>query len=173
MVSEVNIHGGERDVNDALRSDIEALRNMTKAALRAKYLELFGEPSRSSNRVHLFRRVAWRLQALAAGDLSEQARRRAAELAQDADLRLRAPRSFWQELAQNRSSVPRDPRVPPAGTELIREYKGRQVRVTVLEQGFEYKGKRHESLSAIASQVTGTRWNGFAFFRLNHAVKHG
>jgi hypothetical protein len=160
-------------VNDAVRRDIEALYKLTITALRAKYAELFGEPSRSSNRDHLFRRVAWRLQAMAAGDLSEQARERARELARDADLRLRAPAAFWQELEQKRKNVPRDPRIPPAGTELTREYKGHQVRVMVLEAGFEYRGKQYESLSAIASQVTGTRWNGFAFFRLNTAVKHG
>jgi hypothetical protein len=159
-------------MNDAVRRDIEAMRKLTMTALRAKYLELFGEVSRSSNRDHLFRRVAWRLQAMAAGDLSQQARERARELARDADLRLRAPRSFWQELDKS-SNVPRDARIPPAGTELIREYKGRQVRVVVLEAGFEYRGKQYESLSAIASQVTGTRWNGFAFFRLSTAVKHG
>jgi hypothetical protein len=160
-------------MNDAVRRDIEALRKLTMTALRAKYLELLGEASRSSNRDYLFRRVAWRLQAIAAGDLSEQARERARELARDADLRLRAPATFWQELEQKRSSVPRDARIPLAGTELIREYKGRQVRVIVVEHGFEYRGRQYDSLSAIASHVTGTRWNGFAFFRLNTAVKHG
>jgi hypothetical protein len=77
------------------------------------------------------------------------------------------------ELEQKSGDVPRDPRIPPAGKELTREYKGHQVRVVVLETGFEYRGRQYESLSAIASQVTGTRWNGFAFFRLNTAVKHG
>jgi hypothetical protein len=40
------------------------------------------------------------------------------------------------------------------------------VKVAVLEYGFEYKGKRFDSLSSIASRVTGTRWNGFSFFGL-------
>ena len=160
-------------MNDAVRSEIEALRKLTSKALRARYLEMFGEESPSCNRGYLFRRVAWRLQALAQGGLSEQARRRAAELACDADLRLRAPRSFWQELEQNYRNESRDPRLPPAGTELTRHLRGQQLRVMVFERGFEYKGKPYESLSAIASQVTGTRWNGFAFFRLNSGVKHG
>jgi hypothetical protein len=83
-------------VNDAVRREIEGLRNLTMTAMRARYLELFGEASRSTTRDHLFRRLAWRLQAMAAGDLSAQARERARELARDAGLRLRAPVSFWQ-----------------------------------------------------------------------------
>jgi hypothetical protein len=60
----------------------------------------------------VFRRVAWRLQARAEGDLSERARQRAAELADDADLRLRAPRQFWGKLEQARedAGVQRDRR---------------------------------------------------------------
>src|SRR5580704_15166471 len=50
------------------------------------------------NHAHLFRRIAWRLQALAEGDLTTRARERALALAADADLRLRALRQFWREL---------------------------------------------------------------------------
>ena len=160
-------------MNEAIRLEIEALRTLRTKALKERYYELFGEHSPSSNRSHLFRRVAWRLQANTAGGLSEQSRQRAAELAVDADLRLRAPRQFWREFdgpKDPNTNLPRDPRLPPAGTELTRTYQGRAVRVTVLEQGFQYKGKRFESLSSIASRVTGTRWNGFAFFGLKQEV---
>src|SRR5678816_1818443 len=68
------------------------LARMTPAQLRAKYLEVFGEPSRSGNKDFLFKRVAWRIQALAEGGLSERARRRAEELARDTDIRLTIPR---------------------------------------------------------------------------------
>ncbi len=71
---------------------IEQLRVATVRELRAKYLELFGQPSRSNHKQFLFRRVAWRLQALAYGELSEQLRQQALALAQDADLRIKAPR---------------------------------------------------------------------------------
>jgi Protein of unknown function (DUF2924) len=71
--------------------DIEQLRRATVGELRAKYLELFGQPSRSNHKQFLFRRIAWRLQALAYGELSEQARLRALALAQDVDLRIKAP----------------------------------------------------------------------------------
>jgi len=82
-------------MEEALASEIESVRKLKTKALRARYEELFGEEARSSNHAHLFRRVAWRLQANAEGDLSERARKRALELAEDAALRLRAPRSFW------------------------------------------------------------------------------
>jgi Protein of unknown function (DUF2924) len=124
------------------------------------------------HRPHLFRRIAWRLQAEAEGDLSERARRRASQLANDSDLRLRAPRSFWREMERNAESPNRDSRLPPAGTALERVYQGQILRVTVLANGFEYHGKHYASLSAIAHRVTGTRWNGFHFFGLKQEWKH-
>src|SRR5918993_1499938 len=66
---------------------IAALRRMTPAQLRDHYLEVFGEPSRSGNKDFLFKRIAWRIQSLTEGGLSERARRRAEELARDADIR--------------------------------------------------------------------------------------
>lgn len=73
-----------------MREQIEGLRHMTVGQLKEKYLEAFGEASRSNHKQFLFRRVAWRLQANAWGGLSERARRRALEIANDADLRIRA-----------------------------------------------------------------------------------
>jgi hypothetical protein len=73
--------------------EVAALRRMSTQELLAKYAELFGEDVwKTGNRVWLVKRIAWRLQALDEGDLSERARRRAAELANDADLRLSPPR---------------------------------------------------------------------------------
>ncbi len=153
-------------MNDELRKEIDQLRREKTGALRARYLELFGEVSRSSNHAHLFRRIAWRLQALSEGELSQRARDRAATLAVDVDIRLRAPRQFWRELAHPQAAV-RDPRLPPIGTTLTRQYRGQTIAVTILADGFEYAGKTYDSLSSIASSVTGTRWNGFSFFGLN------
>ena len=153
-------------VDGAVRIQIERLRSLKITELRARYCDLFGEASPSFNRAHLFRRIAWRLQAQAEGDLSERARQRAAKLAKDLHLRLRAPRSFWHEIECNKDSANRDPRLPPADTVLERVYQGQIVRVTVLASGFEYQGKHYRSLSAIAHRVTGTRWNGFHFFGL-------
>ncbi len=155
-------------MNEALAIEIESVRKLKTKALQARYGELFGEATRSSNRAHLFRRIAWRLQAKAHGDLSERARQRAEELAEEAALRLRAPRRFWQEdgsVGLEPRPV-RDARLPPVGTVLKREYGGGTIKVTVRAAGFEYRNKVYASLSQLAQQVTGTRWNGYRFFGL-------
>lgn len=72
--------------------EVQGLSRMTVGELRDKYLEVFGEETRSYHKEFLRKRIAWRIQALAEGDLSERARRRAEELANDADLRTRSPR---------------------------------------------------------------------------------
>ena len=118
--------------------------------------------------------MAWRLQAQTLGDLSERARQRAAELADDAELRRRAPRRFWDALNARSTGTPRrDPRLPAPGTVLTRVYQQRSIEVKVLETGFEHSGKMYASLSAVAYQVTGTHWNGFLFFGLNKGKHHG
>ena len=154
-------------MNATLQGEIESLRKLNLKDLKRRYGELFGEASPSSNRAHLFRRIAWRLQARGEGDLSERARQRAGDLAADVDLRVRAPLSFWRQLSEQKTRTARDPRLPAVGRELQRSYQGRPIVVQVLEEGFEYNGKTYGSLSAIAHQVTGTRWNGFLFFGLN------
>jgi hypothetical protein len=59
-----------------------------------------------------------------------------------------------------------DARLPPIGTNLEREYKGRPIIARVLADGFEFNGRKYRSLSAIATEVAGTRWNGYLFFQL-------
>jgi Protein of unknown function (DUF2924) len=154
-------------MNAVLRQEIESLRKLKTKALKARYQELFQEESTSSNHQHLFRRVAWRLQAQAEGDLSERARERARQLAEDVDLRLRAPRRFWKQLADGTNlNGARDSRIPAVGTVLKREHQGKMIEATVLEEGFDHNGRTYGSLSAIAHHATGTRWNGFTFFHL-------
>src|SRR4051794_12777002 len=150
---------------------IERLRSLNVIALKRRYEELFGEASRSTNRQFLFRRIAWRLQANAEGGLSERARRRAAEIVDDSELRTRAPKEFLPGPVSasapcpvDRSHVQRDGRLPPPGTLLTRRMDDRQIVVKVLEDGFEFESRRYRSLSAIAREVTGTRWNGLLFF---------
>ena len=163
----------------AVLRDIENLRRMSVGGLREKYREVFGEDSRSHHKDFLFRRIAWRLQAVAEGGLSERARRRALEIANDADLRIRAPKDFGpKDTAAARRTVVgaidgrRDCRLPEPGTLLTREFKGQTFVVKVLADSFEYEERRYTSLSAIAAAISGTRWNGFSFFGLNDGEKH-
>lgn len=152
-------------------AEVARLEKMSVSQLAQRFEELFGEECRSRHRRYLIRRIAWRLQANAEGGLSERARRRAEELADDAEVRVTAPREKKEE---GDASVPatikmepgRDKRLPPPGNWIERQYKGRTIRVLVVADGFEYEGERFRSLSAVAKAVTGSHTNGFLFFRL-------
>jgi hypothetical protein len=156
-------------MNADLNQQIHELRQMTTAQLRRKYCELFGQQSHSNHKNYLFRRVAWRVQALVEGGLSERARQYAREIVSDADLRLCAPPQLpnTQPAARfARASRPLDSRMPATGTQLIKQYKDQTLTVTVLEDGYQFEERLYKSLSAIARQVTGTQWNGYLFFGL-------
>ena len=152
---------------------VAALQRMTVTQLRERYEEVSGEACRSNHKQWLVKRITWRLQANEEGDLSERARRRAAELANDADLRMKAPPSKKQPPAPRGRKVhatitrSHDSRIPMPGTILTREYKGETVQVTVLSTGFDYEGEVYPSLSAAAKAITGSHTSGFLFFRLN------
>jgi hypothetical protein len=154
-----------------IAKEVAALSRLTVKDLRAKHVEVFGEATRSGNKDWLRKRIAWRIQANAHGDLSERARRRADELANDADLRTTAPKVTpdSQVAITTTASVAfdHDSRLPMAGAILRRPYKGREVVVRVLPRGFEYEGEVYRTLSAVAKAITGTHWNGYHFFNLN------
>jgi hypothetical protein len=153
--------------------EVAALKRMTVKELRGRYAETFGEATRSGNKDWLWKRIIWRMQANAQGGLSERARRRAEELANEADLRVRLPvvapppppppgAVTTRETVQfgNRSGA-----LMP-GTVLTREYKGRTIAVTLMDRGVEFEGEVYRSLSAVAKAVTGSHWNGRYFFGL-------
>ena len=152
-----------------LKREIAALHKMTSTQLRARYAEVFGEPIRSGNKQHLVKRIAWRLQAQAEGGLSERARRRAEQLARDADVRQTPPKTApaTDDGSTRTGCLPTtNGHLPPPGTVLVRPYKGEQIQVTVLEDGFEYDGKVYRSLSAVAKHITGSHLSGRRFFNL-------
>jgi hypothetical protein len=142
------------------------LKQATGRGLRQRYAEVFGEyPPRTGNKIWLLRRILWRLQALAEGDLSERAKRQAALLANDADLRLAPPRAAMGTVITSLDR-PHDPRLPPIGTVVNRRYKGRHHTVQILASGFLYQDATYRSLSAVAKAITGSHCNGYLFFRL-------
>jgi hypothetical protein len=129
--------------------EIEKLRRASLSALREKHREVFREETHCRHRQHLFRRIAWRLQALAEGDLSERARQRANQIARDADLRKIAPKDFFTTVGQqiettagDRKRRQSDSRLPLPGTLLKREWKGRTILVEALAEGFRYEGRQ-------------------------------
>ncbi len=152
--------------DERIYAEIQRLERMRIPELRERYREVFGENSGSMHRRHLVRRIAWRLQVLAQGDLSERARRRALEIANDADLKTQVPAGWRAGKPAAAGRGGRDARLPVAGTVLRRVYRGRTVVVKVLSDGFEYEGQHYGSLSAVARAASGTRWNGLLFFGL-------
>ena len=166
---------GEREAMDsAVLREIEKLQRAPLERLRRKYRDVFQEEPRTRHKEQLFRRIAWRLQANWEGGLSERARQRVFEIATDADIRVLPPRGvptseFGGLLGRRRF----DRRIPPPGAVLSREFRGSIISVKVLADAFEYQGRLFGSLSAIATKVTGTRWNGLAFFGLTVERQNG
>jgi Protein of unknown function (DUF2924) len=151
--------------------EVAAMERMTVDQLRARYAEVFGEPTNGRHKEWLIKRIAWRMQANAEGDLTERARRRATELANDSDVRMTPPRERRPTPdAEDRTKTVATKLRASAdllpGTVVNREYKGQLIRVTALADGFEYHGERYKSLTAVAKAVTGKHWNGFHFFGL-------
>jgi len=164
-----------------IATEIAALDDLTTGELAEQYEQLHGQPCRTRHRAYLIRKVAWRMQAHAEGDLSERARRirqRAAELADDADVRVMPPRRTIRlpqdaavgatTRASSTADKSADPRLPAVGCAIVRKYKGRTHRVVVLGggEGFEYEGERYRTLTAVAKHITGSHINGFRFFQL-------
>ena len=157
--------------------ELASLKRMTARELRNRYAEVFDEATRAGNKPWLIKRIAWRLQSLEEGDLSQRARQRAAELANDSDVRLSPPKARPISITHATHttttclSAKGDNRLPPPGTIITREYKGYSLQVKVLPKGFEYEGEVYKSLSAVAKAITGQHCNGYHFFRLGKEVK--
>ena len=153
-----------------LASERGELEAMTMKALKRRYRQVSGHDSRTRNRQYLVRRILWLLQAAAHGGLSQEALARATELAngepERAAVRATPPRARVLGVVAPNADGTRDERLPRPGHAIVRRYKGETLRVTVLSTGFEFKGERYDSLSAIAKAVTGSHINGFRFFRL-------
>lgn len=139
-------------MTDSVLAQLAALKTTPTPALKAKWRELFGTEPPPYNRRFLESRLAYRIQELAYGGLSQATIER-----------LRAMAKQYE----NKDSKPvgRGYR-PIVGTKLIRDWEGVERCVTVRAEDFEYMGRPFKSLSSIAREITGTRWNGWVFFGL-------
>ena len=164
-----------------MAKELAALQKMTPGELRQEYAKVFQEESHSCHKEWLIKRIAWRMQANAEGDLSDRAKRRALELANDSDLRVKAPLSSKvatpetvsataQRSVTRKVSLPAVDGAPRPGTVLTREYKGQNLQVAVKAEGFEFEGETYKTLSALAKKITGTHTSGNLFFRVG---QHG
>ena len=146
-----------------MTAQLHALRGLSTPQLRARYCELFGEETTSHNRDFLFKRIAWRLQEQAYGGLSQRAKSRLTELVDESLIRVRPPQDFSPGLDAGPAPEPTAGQ-PTTGKIISRDYKGQQIDVEVLDNGFRYDGIVYASLSAVAKAITGNHCSGRAFF---------
>jgi hypothetical protein len=142
-------------LTDTVLGRLAALKTLPMPALKQQWRDLFDTEPPPFNRRFLESRLAYRIQELAYGGLKPEVLERLEALAEDL---------CGDHPTQRHRSVAR----PVAGTQLVREWQGTEHRVTVVDGGFEYRGRPFKSLSAIARAITGTRWNGWVFFGLKN-----
>ena len=153
--------------------EVAAMERMSIGELREKYERVFGETTTTRHAPCLVRRIAWRMQANEQGALSERARQRALDLADEAELRMTAPKPAAPPPADSETVTRPAPEAireaedePAVGAQLERLYKGQKIVVTIAENGVRWKGDLYRSLTAVAREVTGAHWNGRLFFGL-------
>jgi hypothetical protein len=150
---------------EARAMEIEGLSKLEIGALRKRWKGTYGTaPSREIARSFLTRAIAYRLQEQAYGGIKPSTRRLLSRAA--------------EESATGSSSQKPQLRKAQTGTILIREWQGNAHRVTVLNDGVSFNGRRYRSLSEVAREITGSRWSGPRFFGLrspatenNHAAE--
>ncbi|MEQ8440548.1 MAG: DUF2924 domain-containing protein [Alphaproteobacteria bacterium] len=139
-----------------LDADLAALPELSPDELKRRWEELYGRPpSPKTRRALMIRAIAYRMQERALGGLSTSARKRLAQIAED--------------IRQGRAPDMATTSIKP-GTRLLREWQGVTYEVIVLEKGVQFQGTAWASLSAVAREITGTRWSGPLFFGLKERV---
>jgi hypothetical protein len=137
------------------------LQDMPFSELKEKYRELFGKEPPAANRKQVIARLAYRIQEIAYGGLSEQTKAKLEWIYEKHG----DPRKGKRERRRREKQG-----IPVPGTRLIRDWQGGRYEVTVLHEGFEYEGKVYRSLSAVTKAITGAHWSGPNFFGLRRAA---
>lgn len=143
-------------MNDTVIAQLAALKDAPASALKDKWRALFDTEPPPYNRRFLESRLAYRIQELAYGGLKPATVERLRVLGRQYDGKPGGRRKI------------RPDNLPIAGTRLSREWQGLEYCVTVRSNDFEYQGRPYKSLSAIAREITGVRWNGWVFFGLKN-----
>lgn len=137
---------------------IAGLKRMPMPQLQEMWRTLNGTEPPTCRADMMVRRLAYRIQELAYGGLSDTAKARMRDVLTEQGL---------NELGCEKSGkARRKPNMPVLGTRLIREWQGQRYEVVVVRDGLEWQGRKYRSLTAVAKAITGTHWNGHAFFGL-------
>jgi len=143
-------------VDQSVEQPIASLDGLRIVKLREFWLRRFQSTPPPIQSADILRRlIAWKIQVEAFGDLDPQTKRQLQSVA--------------QAVAKGRPiTAPPVSRLQP-GTILVREWRGIERRVLVLDNGFEHEGKRYATLSKVACAITGTHWSGPRFFGLTNS----
>ena len=134
-------------------AQIVALETMSFADLKEKYRALYDREPPSRSRKQVIARLAYRIQEIAYGGLSAEARERLVSIGEA------------HGVPGKEKDQPKERKGAPAiGTKLVREYLGERHEVVVLDKGFQYRDGVYRSLSSIAKEITGSHTSGPAFF---------
>lgn len=139
--------------DNEIQAQLDALDAMDHAALRLRWRQHYRtDPPRRVSRELLVLGIGWKIQERAFGGFSAATKRQLNDLAKSLD---------------NKSEVDRNHvlRLRP-GARLVREWRGVAHTVIVSDNGFEWRGRQCQSLSAIAREITGSHWSGPRFFGL-------
>ena len=136
---------------------LATLETLTMEQLQEQWRDLYGGEPPHYKRQFLIKRLAYRIQELFYGGLSESAKAQLRRVAQD-DPVARVDRRVSDNPRSKTDILP--------GTRFVRIWKDRRYEVLAHQSGFEYDGRMFRSLSAVAREITGTRWNGRLFFGL-------
>jgi hypothetical protein len=135
-------------MTESVAAQVAALPKTPTPELKKMWRQLFNKEPPGFSRNYLISRLSYRLQELHFGGLKPATRAKLDALADALD-----PQAARKRVVNG----------PVVGTQLIREWRGVEHKVTVLADGFEWEGRRYRSVSAVARAITGTRWNGLTF----------
>jgi len=146
--------GRDPKIDRTVLARLATLKTMSVKDLKAEWEKLLGTSAPNNSRKFLEFRIGYRIQELAYGGPDKETGRMLDLLADEVEGHARRKHRIA------------DPRNPVTGTKLIREWDGVEHTVTVVKDGFDWQGRKFKSLSAVAREITGTRWNGYRFFGL-------
>jgi hypothetical protein len=129
-----------------IKEELKQLEAVPMPELKKIWRQYFRHSPVRFQREYMIRRIAHQMQVKEYGGLPKTILNRLQRLAEEGQEKIREQ----YKLAP--------------GTKLMREYKGERLYVTILESGFEFKGKRYQSLTGIATELMGSRTSGPKFF---------
>ncbi len=148
------------DQESRVSKQIEGLRRMPYDELKALWHTMYGGEPPTYNRDFIINRLAYRIQELTFGGLSETARDKMRQILVQRGYDKTGVKVETKKSKRRRATDD----MPILGTRLVREWQGVRHEVTVVPGGVQYQGRRYRSLSAVARVITGSSWNGRLFF---------